>query len=94
MIDELVLCTRTVEKNTFLSEPGPSFPLLATQSTFVSSEQPNWLLTHLHNRKTMSESFQDQHSIYSDSPGELTTEHNLIIRKKNTIAHDGICFAK
>ena len=68
MIDDLVLCTRAVEKNKFLVELEPSFTLLESRNTFISSEQPNWLLTHLHNRKPMGESIQDQHSIYLDSP--------------------------
>ncbi|NOS78504.1 MAG: hypothetical protein HOP35_11220 [Nitrospira sp.] len=94
MSKDFVLCARAVEQNKFLSEPGPSFSLLAPRNIFSPSEQPNWFLTHLHNRKTIGESIQDQHSIYLDSPDELTTERNLIIHKKSTIAHDGTCFAK
>ncbi|WP_146216112.1 hypothetical protein [Nitrospira lenta] len=93
MIKDFVLCARAVEKNKFLSEPGPSFPLLATRSTFVSSEQSKWSLPHPHNRKAMGESVQGQYSIHLDSPDESTPEHNSIIRKKNTITRDGICFA-
>jgi len=93
VIDDLLLDTRAVEKNKFLSEPGPSFSLLAHRSTFVSSEQPNWFLLNPHHRKPMGESIQDQRSIYLDSSDELTTEHNLIIHKKSTITHGGICFA-
>lgn len=93
MIKDFVLCARAVEKNKLLVELEPSFSLLAHRSTFVSSEQSKWSLTHLHKRKAMGESVQDQYSIYLDSPDELTTEHNLIIHKKSTIAHDGICFA-
>ncbi|MEQ1720393.1 MAG: hypothetical protein ABL887_04690 [Nitrosomonas sp.] len=92
MIDDLVLDTRAVEKNKLLVELEPSFSLLAARNT-SSSEQPNWLLTQLHNRKAIGESIQDHHSIYLDSPDRLTTEHNLIILKKSTIAHNGICFA-
>ncbi|MCS6291949.1 MAG: hypothetical protein H8J66_02660 [Nitrospira sp.] len=68
MIKDFVLCARAVEKNKFLPEPGLSFSLLAPRSTFSSSEQPNWLLAHGHNRKAIGESIQDQHSIYLDSP--------------------------
>lgn len=94
MIKDFVLCARAVEKNNLLVELEPSFSLLATRSTFVSSEQPNWLLTHLHNRKPIGESIPGQHSIYLDSPDELTTEQNSIIPKESMIAHDGTCFAK
>lgn len=93
MVEDFVLCARAVEKNKFLSEPGPSSSLLATRSNFVSSEHLNRLLAHLHNRKPTGESFRNQHSIYLDSPDKLTTEHNLLIHKKSTITHDGICFA-
>ena len=68
MVEDIVLCAHAVEKNKFLPEPGPSFSLLAHRSTFSSSEQLNLLLTHLHNRKPIGESIQDQHSIYLDSP--------------------------
>lgn len=94
MVEDYALCAHAVKKNKFLSELGPSFSLLAPKSIFCFSEPPNWLLTHLHNPKAMGESIQDQHSIYLDSPDELTTEHNLIIHKKSTIAQNGICFAK
>lgn len=93
MIKDFVLCARAVAQNKLLVELEPPFSFLAARSTFSSSEQPNRLLTHLHKRNTMGESIQDQHSIYLDSPDELTTEHNLIIPKESTIAHDGICFA-
>ena len=94
MIKDFVLCARAVEQNKLLVELEPSFSLLAPRNTFSPSEQPNGLLTHLHKRKGIGESIQDHHSIYLDSPDELVTEHNLIIHKKSTIAHDGICFAK
>lgn len=93
MIEDFVLCALAAEKNKFLSEPGPSFSLLAHRSIFFSSEQPNRLLTHLHNRKAIGESIQNQRRINLDSPDEPTTEHSVIIHKKSSIAHDGICFA-
>ncbi len=93
MVEDFVLCARAVEQNKFPSEPRPSFSLLAPRSAFSSSEQPNRLLTHLHSHKAIGESIQDQRSIYLDSPDELTTERNLIIHKKSTIAQGGICFA-
>ncbi len=86
MTDDLVLCTRAVEKNKLLVELEPSFSLLAPRSTFSTPAQPNWPLAHLHNCLPIGESIQDQRSIYLDSPDELTREHNLIIHKKSTIA--------
>lgn len=93
VIDNFAPYTRAEKKNKLPIELEPSFSLLAHRSTFSSSEQPNWLLIHLHNRIAIGESIQDQCSIYIDSPDELTTEHNLNIHNKSTIAHDGICFA-
>lgn len=93
MIKDFVLCARAVKQNKLLVELELSVPLLATRSTSISPEQPNRLLTHLHNRVAMAEYIQDQHSIYVDPSNKLTTEHNLIIHKKLTIAHDGTCFA-